>query len=72
MGSAGLDLAFVASGRLDAFWGNNLNLWDVAAGVLLVIEAGGKISRTNGSIWEVSSKDILASNALIHDKITNI
>ena len=69
MGSAALDLAFVASGRLDAFWGNNLNIWDISAGVLLVSEAGGKITKTNGNEWDIESRDILASNSSIHDEI---
>jgi len=69
MGSAALDLAYVASGRLDAFWGSNLNLWDIAPGVLLLIEAGGNITRTDGKKWDISSRNILASNSLIHELI---
>ena len=69
MGAASLDLAYVAAGKLDAFWEKNLNIWDVSAGVLLVQEAGGKISQPNGNKWDVESKDILASNTLIHSKI---
>lgn len=69
MGSAALDLAFVAAGKLDAFWENDLNLWDVAAGALLVIEAGGTISEPEGSKWLLGSKSIMASNSLIHDII---
>ena len=48
MGSAALDLAYVAAGKLDAFWERNLNLWDMAAGVLLVREAGGIITEPTG------------------------
>ena len=69
MGSAALDLAYVASGKLDAYWEKNLNLWDVSSGVLLVKEAGGTISEPDGKDWNISSKDILASNSLIHHKI---
>ena len=69
MGSAAIDLAYVASGKLDGFWERNLNIWDVSSGVLLVKEAGGKISEPNGNEWNASSKDILASNLLIHDII---
>ena len=69
MGSAAIDLAYVASGKLDGFWERNLNIWDVSSGVLLVKEAGGKISEPNGDEWNVSSKDVLASNLLIHDII---
>ena len=69
MGSAAIDLAYVASGKLDGFWEKNLNLWDVSAGVLMVKEAGGKITMTNGNEWTNLSKDILASNSLIHEKL---
>lgn len=69
MGSASLDLAFVAAGKLDAYWERNLNLWDVSAGVILVREAGGKISQPTGNDWSNESKDILASNLNIHEKI---
>ena len=69
MGSAALDLAYVAAGKLDAFWERGLNLWDVCSGVLLVKEAGGKITEPNGNAWTSSSKDILASNLLIHEII---
>tara|TARA_B100001123_G_scaffold450980_1_gene625701 strand:- start:3348 stop:4142 length:795 start_codon:yes stop_codon:yes gene_type:complete len=71
MGAAALDLAFVASGKLDAFWENNLNLWDIASGVLLVIEAGGNISEPNGIKWQKDSRNILASNALVHKDMIN-
>ena len=68
-GAASLDLAYVASGKLDAYWEKNLNLWDMAAGVLLVKEAGGKITEPSGKPWSLKSKDILASNSLIHEEI---
>ena len=66
LGAAGLDLAYVASGKLDGFWEKDLNLWDISSGVLLVKEAGGKVSRMNGEKWSVNSRDILASNNKIH------
>ena len=69
MGSAAIDLAYVASGKLDAYWERNLNLWDVSSGVLLVKEAGGKVTETSGKEWNILSKDILASNLLIHEII---
>ena len=69
LGSAALDLAYVAAGKLDAFWEKNLNLWDVGAGVLLVKEAGGKITEPSGEPWTLKSKDILASNSKLHDEI---
>ena len=71
LGSAAIDLAFVAAGKLDGYWERNLNLWDVSAGVILVKEAGGKISLPNGENWHIKSKDILASNMLIHAEIQN-
>ncbi len=69
LGSASLDLAYVASGKFDACWEKNLNLWDVAAGVLLIKEAGGKITEPSGNIWSIKSKDILASNSILHEII---
>jgi len=69
IGAASIDLAFVASGKLDAYWEKNLNLWDVASGVLLVKEAGGKITKPDGEDWLTNSTDILASNHIIHEKI---
>jgi myo-inositol-1(or 4)-monophosphatase len=68
-GSAALDLASVAVGRFDGFWEFNLNPWDTAAGVLLVTEAGGKISDFSGRDFEISSRELLASNGLIHDEL---
>ena len=69
MGSAALNLAYLAAGKLDGYWEKNLNLWDVSSGILLVTEAGGKISEPEGAKWEISSKDILATNSLIHDTL---
>jgi len=65
-GSAALDLCNVASGRFDGFWEFNLNPWDTAAGVLIVEEAGGKISRFDGSPFELDSRETLGSNGLVH------
>ena len=64
-----MDLAYVAAGKLDAFFQNNLNIWDVSAGVLLVKEAGGKVTMKNGNEWKIESHSILASNLLIHEEI---
>jgi myo-inositol-1(or 4)-monophosphatase len=68
-GSAALDLCNVASGRFDGFWEFNLNPWDTAAGVLLVEEAGGKVSRFDGSAFAIDSRETLASNGLVHDAL---
>ena len=70
MGAASIDLAYVAAGKLDGFWEKNLNLWDVSSGVLLVKEAGGRVTEPNGDAWNINSRDILASNLHIHDKLS--
>jgi myo-inositol-1(or 4)-monophosphatase len=68
-GSAALDLAYVAAGRIDAFWEFNLNPWDTAAGILLVEEVGGRVTDFSGNPFELSSLEVLASNGLIHDEL---
>ena len=69
LGAASIDLAYVASGKIDGYWEKDLNLWDVIAGVLLIKEAGGRISEPDGNIWNTKSRDILASNTSIHQKL---
>ena len=69
LGSAALDLAYVSSGKIDGFWERDLNLWDICSGILLVKEAGGRISEPNGNKWTTNSRDITVSNSLIHDKL---
>lgn len=69
LGSAGLDLAYVAAGKIDGFWEKDINLWDISSGVLLVTEAGGKISLPSGQIWSIKDRNILASNSFIHDDL---
>jgi myo-inositol-1(or 4)-monophosphatase len=71
-GSAALDLAYVAAGRLEAFWEFNLNPWDTAAGILLVEEAGGRVTDFAGNPFELNSREILASNGLIHDEMVGL
>ncbi|HLW87952.1 MAG TPA: inositol monophosphatase family protein [Terriglobales bacterium] len=68
-GSAALDLCCVACGRFDGFWEFNLNPWDTAAGVLLVEEAGGKVSDFHGGPFQLTSRETLASNTLIHESL---
>jgi len=70
-GSAALDLCNVASSRFDGFWEFNLNPWDTAAGVLIVEEAGGKVSRFDGSAFQLDSRETLASNGLVHDALVH-
>lgn len=69
LGSAALHLAYVASGRLGAFWEYGLNAWDIAAGVLIIEEAGGKVSDTLGSPYSITVKHVVGSNGRIHDTI---
>ena len=68
-GSAALDLANVASGRFDGFWEFNLNPWDLAAGVLLVEEAGGQVTGFQGQPFHVHDRDVAASNGRIHAEL---
>lgn len=68
-GAASLDLAYVAAGRLDGYWERGLKPWDVAAGIVLVREAGGKVSDYDDSSVKLNSGRILASNGLIHQQM---
>src|SRR5215469_5870782 len=70
-GSAALDLCCVACGRFDGFWEFNLNPWDTAAGVLIVEEAGGKVTRFDGAPFELNSRETLASNGLVHEALVH-
>ena len=75
MGSAAIDLAYVAAGRLDGHWELKLSGWDVAAGVLLVTEAGGKVTTIDGrplTVTYTDDLDIVASNGLIHQEILDV
>jgi myo-inositol-1(or 4)-monophosphatase len=67
LGSAAIDLAYVAAGRFDAFWEVNLNPWDMAAGALFVREAGGTITDFFGNPSSIYKKQVLASNGIVHD-----
>ena len=66
-GCAALDLAYVGSGRLDGFYHNNINIWDIAAGVIIVEEAGGKVNNLNN--FEINNIDIRASSSNIYTKM---
>jgi myo-inositol-1(or 4)-monophosphatase len=68
-GSAALDLAWVACGRVDAFWEFGLKPWDVAAGSLVVEEAGGHVSNMDGSILDIAAGQIIASNGRLHQQM---
>jgi myo-inositol-1(or 4)-monophosphatase len=71
-GSAELDLAYVACGRLDGFWELGLKTWDVAAGGLIVREGVGRVTNFEGSGWDHRRGDIVASNGTIHDEMLEI
>jgi myo-inositol-1(or 4)-monophosphatase len=71
-GSAALDLAYIACGRMDAYWEFNLNPWDTAAGFLLVEEAGGMVTGFDGTYRRLDSQEILASNQLIHHELLGL
>jgi myo-inositol-1(or 4)-monophosphatase len=68
-GSAALDLAYTACGRIDAYWEFNLNPWDTSAGALLVTEAGGSMTGFDGAPFKVDSREVLATNGLLRDEL---
>ena len=71
-GSAALDLAYVACGRFEAFWEFYLNPWDTSAGFLLIEEAGGRITDFSGGPFQLNSREVLASNGLIHAELVGL
>jgi myo-inositol-1(or 4)-monophosphatase len=71
-GSAAIDLAYVAAGRLDGFWEFGLNPWDMAAGILLVQEAGGQVSDMKGRPVDLRGRHILADNGKIHQPVLDL
>jgi myo-inositol-1(or 4)-monophosphatase len=71
-GSAALDLAYVACGRCDGFWEENLKPWDTAAGLLIIEEAGGRITTFVGGEYDIYAPNIVASNENLHDKILSL
>ena len=71
LGTASLDLAYVAAGRLDGFWEFGLKPWDVAAGIVLVREAGGLVGRLEGE-GDLAAGTLLASNAVIHPRLVQL
>ena len=72
MGSAALDLAYVACGRFDGFWEVSLHPWDMAAGVLIVEEAGGKVTNFAGGPMDIYNEELLSSNGRIHEEMIGI
>jgi len=71
-GSAALDLCSVACGRFEAFWEFGLKPWDTAAGILLVTEAGGKVSTVSGGDYHPGDREMIASNGHIHGEMREV
>ena len=72
MGSASLDMAYVAAGRCDGFWQRNLNYWDIAAGIILVKEAGGFVTDFKGESGYIKNKTILVTNSRINEEMMEV
>lgn len=72
LGSAALDICYVAAARMDGFWEVNLHPWDTAAAVLIATEAGGKVTDFTGGKYSIYQKNILLSNGLIHDQMIEV
>jgi len=72
LGSAALDLCYVACGRFDGFWEENLKPWDTAAGMLIALEAGGRVTDYADQPYTIYDKQILATNALIHGEMVDL
>jgi len=72
LGSAAIDLCWVAAGRMDGFWETDLKPWDIAGGALIVAEAGGHISDTDGRPFTSRGGHVLASNGRIHDEMLGV
>jgi myo-inositol-1(or 4)-monophosphatase len=69
LGAAAIDLCYLAQGKVDAFYEIDLQPWDVSAGILILQEAGGKVSRADGSAYGLESKSIVATNGLVHEEL---
>ena len=72
MGSAALDLAYVAAGRCDGFWSRNLNYWDISAGIILIKEAGGFVTDFKGEDQYIKNKTVLATNSKINKEMIEV
>lgn len=70
-GSAALHMAYVAAGRLSGFWEIGLNSWDMAAGALLIEEAGGRVTDSQGEPYHLGVRNVVASNGAVHDELLN-
>jgi len=72
LGSAAIDICWIAAGRMDGFWEASLKPWDTRAAALILEEAGGRVSRMDGSAWDPYQEDIVATNGLIHDEVLRV
>ena len=72
LGSAAIDLCYVAAGRMDGFWERDLNAWDIAGGALLVIEAGGTLTNFRGEPFNSRGRDVVGSNGRIHQAMLDV
>jgi myo-inositol-1(or 4)-monophosphatase len=72
LGSAAIDLAYVAAGRFDGFWEVRLNPWDISAGALIIEEAGGRVSTLSGAAFDSRLGEIVATNGRIHDQMVAV
>jgi myo-inositol-1(or 4)-monophosphatase len=72
LGSAAIDLCYVAAGRLDGFWEADLKPWDLAAGALIVEEAGGRVTKMDGTPFSSRGGEVVASNGLIHESMLDV
>jgi myo-inositol-1(or 4)-monophosphatase len=71
-GAAALDLCYIACGRFDGFWELNLSAWDTAAGALIVVEGGGRVTDFTGGLFSNYKAEVVASNGLIHDQMIEV
>jgi myo-inositol-1(or 4)-monophosphatase len=72
LGSAAIDLCYIAAGRMDGFWERDLKPWDIAGGALIVAEAGGQVTNMDGSPFASRGRDVLATNGLLHDAMLEV
>jgi len=72
LGSAAIDLCWVAAGRMDGFWESDLKAWDIAGGALIVAEAGGRVTGTDGRPFASRDGSVLASNGYVHDEMLEV
>jgi myo-inositol-1(or 4)-monophosphatase len=72
LGSAAIDLCYVAAGRMDGFWENSLKPWDIAGGALIVAEAGGLVTNTDGSAFNSRNGNVLATNGRLHQPMLDV